>query len=475
MEGNMKRLVVLAAAAVLAAPSWGAKKPQIIDGTHGYYAGDYVEVTDPLVKAEIEKFRDRKLALMMHFGIYSQLGIHESWPLVDAEASWSRSLVDWTEGEELKRQYVGMWKSFNPVRLQPERWAALAKKDGFRYLVFTTKHHDGFCLFDSKYTDYKVTNPECPFSRNKNADIVKSVFDAFRAEGLAISCYFSKPDWHHPDYWDNCGLGRKTSRWPSYDVKKDPERWARFVAFTRSQILELVRDYGPFECLWLDGGQVQRRAGLDINIEDIVAEARKIRPGLIAADRTAGGMAENIITPEQTVPEKPLMVPWESCVTMGTGFSYRYDDTYKSPRELIHLLVDIVAKGGNLALNVAPGPDGRLPQPAIDRMDAMGAWLKANGAAIYGTRVLAPYRVSGWAFTRGKDGQAYAIRLWKEGERHVVRPVVPKAFDGSAVRRVVHLATGAEIPFNRTDSGLLLRLPDGVEADAYADAFRLEP
>ena len=99
---------------------------------------------------------------------------------------------------------------------------------------------------------------------------------------------------------------------------------------------------------------------------------------------------------------------------------------------------------------------------------------KANGAAIYGTRVLTPYRVSGWAFTRGKDGQSYAIRLWKEGERHVVRPVVPKAFDGSAVRRVVHLATGAEIPFDRTDSGLLLRLPDGLDADAYADAFRLE-
>ena len=253
-----------------------------------------------------------------------------------------------------------------------------------------------------------------------------------------------------------------------------PAARGRFVAFTRNQILELVRDYGPFECLWLDGGQVQRRAGLDINVEDIVAEARKIRPGLIAADRTAGGMAENIITPEQTVPEKPLSVPWESCVTMGTGFSYRYDDSYKSPRELIHLLVDVVAKGGNLALNVAPGPDGRLPQPAIDRMNAMGDWLRKNGAAIYGTRVLAPYRVGDWAFTQGKDGSDYAVRLWKEGERRVVRPVVPKDFDGSAVRRVVHLGTGAEIPFARSDDGLSLRLPLGVDADIYADAFLLE-
>ena len=446
----------------------------IIDGTHGYMPETYVEVTDPSVKAELEKFRDRKLALMMHFGIYTQLGIHESWPLVDAEAAWSRSLVDWSEGDDFKRQYIGMWKSFNPVRLQPERWAALAKKNGFKYLVFTTKHHDGFCLFDSKHTDFKVTNPQCPYSKNPDADIVKRVFDAFRAEGLEISCYFSKPDWHHPDYWENCGIGRKTSRWPSYDVKKNPERWARFVRFTRSQILELVRDYGPFACLWLDGGQVQRRAGLDIGIEEIVAEARKIRPGLIVADRTAGGMAENIITPEQTVPEKPLAMPWESCVTMGTGFSYRYDDIYKPTRELIHLLVDVVAKGGNLALNVAPGPDGRLPQPAVDRMEAMGAWLRANGEAIYSTRVLAPYRTDDWAFTKGEKAQAYAIRLWKTGERRVIRPVLPKEFDDTGVRRVVHLSSGAEIPFTRTEAGLRLNLPAHLDTDEIADAFRIE-
>lgn len=474
MTGNGRRLVLSAILTCcgIVAYAGNAPVPQIIDGTHGYMPETYVEVTDPLVKAELERFRNRKLGLMMHFGIYSQLGIHESWPLVDAEAKWSRKLVDWTtDGETLKKQYLGMWKSFNPVRLEPERWATLAKKDGFKYLVFTAKHHDGFCLFDSKYSDFKVTNPECPFSKDARADIVKNVYNAFRKEGLAISCYFSKPDWHHPDYWDNCGVGWQTTRWPSYDVKADPARWARFVAFTRNQILELVRDYGPFECLWLDGGQVQRRAGLDINIEEIVAEARKIRPGLIVADRTAGGMAENIITPEQTVPENPLSMPWESCVTMGTGFSYRYDDTYKSPRELIHLLIDVVAKGGNLALNVAPGPDGRLPQPAIDRMDAMGAWLKKNGAAIYGTRPLEPWRVGDWAFTQGKDGSAYAIRLWKDGERRVLRIVIPDDFDGTAVRRVIHLASGTEIPFDRTSDGLLLRLPETLAADECADAF----
>ena len=475
MLGNGRKLVLAAVAA--GALALGAaekeKKDVIIDGTHGYMPDEYVQTDDPLVRAELEKFKDRKLGLMMHFGMYTQLGIHESWPLVDSAAKWSRSLVDWAEGEDFKRQYLAMWKSFNPVRFQPERWAALARKDGFRYLVFTTKHHDGFCLFDSKYSDFKVTNPECPFSKNPKADIVKHVFNAFRKEGLAISCYFSKPDWHHPDYWDNCGLGYRTTPMPSYDVKADPARWKRFASFVREQILELVRDYGPIDCIWLDGGHVQRRNGLEINIEDIVLAARKIHPGLVAADRTAGGMAENIITPEQTVPPKPLLVPWESCVTMGTGFSYRYDDTYKSPRVLIHLLVDVVAKGGNLALNVAPGPDGRLPWPAIDRMNAMGAWLAKNGKAIYGTRPLEPYRVGDWAFTQGKDGTAYAIRLWKDGERRILRIVIPNDFDNSAVRRAVHLASGTEIPFERTPDGLLLRLPETLAADAYADAFAI--
>lgn len=474
----MSRVKKMVFAAILvcggiAAYAGDASVPQVVDGTHGYMPETYVEVTDPLVKAELEKFRDRKLGLMMHFGIYTQLGIHESWPLVDAEAKWSRELVDWTDGETLKKQYLGMWKSFNPVRLEPERWASIAKKDGFRYLVLTTKHHDGFCLFDSKYSDFKVTNPECPFSKDPRADIVKNVYNAFHKEGLAISCYFSKPDWHHPDYWDNCGVGWQTTRWPSYDVKTDPERWARFVAFTRNQILELVRDYGPFECLWLDGGQVQRRAGLDINIEEIVTEARKIRPGLIVADRTAGGMAENIITPEQTVPPKPLMVPWESCVTMGTGFSYRYDDTYKSPRELIHLLIDVVAKGGNLALNVAPGPDGRLPKPAIDRMDAMGAWLAKNGKAIYGTRVLNPYRVGDWAFTAGKNGERYAIRLWRDGEGDTRILKLPESFAG-VVKAVVRLESGGVSSVVVRNGAPMFELAAGEHADLYADAFELK-
>lgn len=447
----------------------------VANGVHGYMPGNYVVPEEPEVCDRLEWFMDQKLALMMHFGMYSQLGVFESWPLSDADAHWSRAQIDWTDdGEEFKRQYWDLWKSFNPVRLQPDKWASLAKDNGFRYLVFTTKHHDGFCLFDTRYTDFKTTNPECPFSKDHRADIVRHVFDAFRARGLGIAAYFSKPDWHNEDYWEDHGVGRHVSCMPTYNVKANPEKWARFREFTKNQIVELMRDYGPIDVIWLDGGQVQRKAGLDIGIEDIIAEARKYKPDLISADRTAGGPCENVITPEQTVPPEPLSVPWESCITMGTGFSYRYDDTYKSPRELVHLLLDVVAKGGNLALNVAPGPDGRIPEPAIVRMEALGAWLRANGEGIYATRPAAPFARKDWRFTGAKDERTlYAFRLWREGERDVLPLLIPVA-EPETVTGVRHLATGARMPFRAVDGGIAIRLPENTRTNPFADGFALD-
>ena len=446
----------------------------ITGGIHSYQPENYIPPSDLQVQQRLETFRDRKLGLMIHFGLYSQLGIIESWPLVDAEASWSRCQVDWTDGESFKREYLGLIKSFNPLRLQPEVWAETTRRNGFKYLVFTTKHHDGFCLFDSKHSNFKVTSPACPYSTHAQPDIVRAVFDAFRAKGLGISCYFSKPDWHHVDYWENFGLGYQTDRMPSYDVEEQPERWARYRQFVRNQILELMSGYGQIDCLWLDGGQVQRRYGLDIGIEDIVAEARKLQPGLIAVDRAVGNTCEDVITPEQTVPPVPLSMPWESCITMGGGFSYRYDDTFKSPRELVHLLIDVVAKGGNLALNVAPGPDGRLPTPAVERMDAMGEWLKGNGEAIYATRVLAPYRVGDWAFTQDKEGVRYAIRLWREGEARERTLQLPESLPFQ-VGSVVRLATGERSDVHSEKGRYTFDFAADDHPDPFADAFRLEP
>jgi alpha-L-fucosidase len=471
---NRKKRTALCALVLLSlsASAFGAADG-ITDGVHGYTPKGYVQPTEPEVRRHLEWFKDQKIALMMHFGLYSNLGLIESWALSDSDgAKWSRREVTWTkDGETFKRQYYGLNRSFNPVRFQPEEWARVAKDAGFRYLLFTTKHHDGFCLFDSKYTDFKTTAPECPFSTHPRADIVKHVFNAFRAEGLGIAAYFSKPDWHHDDYWEGYGLGRKTTRMPTYDVRKHPEKWARFKAYTRNQILELIQNYGKIDVIWLDGGQVQRRCGLDIDIEKIIADARKIQPWLISADRVAGGSCENVITPEQTIPKRPIAVPWESCITIGKSWGYHFDDEYKSAETLISLLIDIVAKGGNLALNVGPQPDGRLPHQALERLARIGKWLKANGEAIYATRPLPPFREGVWAFTRARvTGAKYAIRLWKGAAQTGGRQTLPA---GVSAAKVVHVASGRTFACASDGKLTSFELPKDFVADAAADVFRL--
>ena len=382
----------------------------IINGTHGYTADDYIYPEDSAVRNRLEWFRDQKLALMIHFGLYSQPGICESWPLSDHDSAWSRAQVDWeTDGNKFREQYFNLNKSFNPIRFQPDVWADIADKSGFKYLIFTTKHHDGFCLWDTNETDYKATAPECPFSTHKHADIVKSVFNAFREKGLAIAAYFSKPDWHVDSFWAK-DQEKYPGEWrmPTYDVGEKPEIWEKFRKFTHSQIMELMSGYGLIDILWFDGGQVSPHIGLDLKMEDIARESREINPELLIVDRTIGGEYENYITPECTVPDEALLVPWESCLTLGTGFSYRYDDAYKSCGEIIKLLIDIVCKGGNLALNIAPSPDGRLPQPAVESVLGMGEWLKKYGEGIYGTRPIAPYKKNGVCYTK-KENLIYAF------------------------------------------------------------------
>ena len=287
----------------------------IKQGMHGCSREDeYVRPQDPLIQERLEWFQDQKLALMMHFGLYSQLGICESWPLSNEDAEWSREAICWEKDEAVfRQQYVSLNKSFNPVCMEPEKWAEMAARNGFKYLIFTTKHHDGFCMFDTKLTDYKVTSPDCPFHTHKHANIAKSVFDAFREKGIAIAAYFSKPDWHCPWYWAE-GQELPVGHWrnPTYDPAQKPELWEKYIQFTHGQIMELMQDYGRIDVLWLDGGQVAPQNGQDIRLSEVVKEARKIQPWLLTADRTVGGENENYITPEQSVPSAPIRVPWEA-------------------------------------------------------------------------------------------------------------------------------------------------------------------
>lgn len=437
------------------------KEEVVQQGVHNYSAVDsYVKPTDPAVLEKLEWFQDQKLALMIHWGIYCQLGIVASWALSDKDADWSRHQVNWTDdGEKFKEQYYALNKSFNPIRFQPEEWAQTAKDCGFKYLILTTKHHDGFCLWDTRYSDYKVTAPDCPYHVSEHADLVKSMFDAFREKGLGIGAYFSKADWHTPYYrTPELPDPNPSDRGPMYSPAAEPERWGNFVQYTKNQVLELCEGYGPIDILWFDAGWVCASNGQDIRLGEIVDEARKIQPGILSVDRTVGGPYENYVTPEMCVPEEPLGVPWESCLTLGADFTYEYADRYKSPRELVNTLVGIVAKGGNLALNVSPQPDGRIPVDAMDSLQGLGEWLKVYGEAIYGTRVCAPYKSGNISFTRKGDA-VYAIRLFPVAQESVDSKLfIPYA---GKVSKVTMLDSGEDVSFVPGESGITVTVPAG--------------
>ncbi|HOD84193.1 MAG: Alpha-L-fucosidase [Planctomycetes bacterium ADurb.Bin126] len=377
--------------------------------------GDSID--DDLLKQRLEWFQDLKFGFMMHWGIYSQWGCIESWPLVEVD-KWARpdDLPAWVQRgkdiERFKKDYFALNKTFNPRKFDPAKWVSAARSAGMKYVVFTTKHHDGFSLFDTRQTDFRITAADCPFHTNPRANVVREVFTAFRKAGFPIGAYFSKSDWHSPYYWDPSAPAR--TRNPNYDTLKEPEKWGKFVKFVHGQIEELVTGYGPIDILWLDGGQV-RPPKQDIRMDELAAMARQHQPNLIIVDRTVGGKYENYRTPEQQVPPKPLPYVWESCLTMGDQWSYKPDDKYKSTHRLIHLLVEVVSKGGNLILNVGPDPDGQLPPTALERMREIGEWLKVNGEAIFATRAVAPYRDGKVAFTR-KGKTVCAIYLADEGE-----------------------------------------------------------
>lgn len=445
------------------------------NGVHNYSEEkDYVWPTDKDVLEKLEWFMDNKLALMMHWGAYCQIGVVESWALSDDDGDWSRTEIDWVkDGEQFKREYFDLNKTFNPIRFQPDKWAKAAKEAGFKYYILTTKHHDGFCMWDTKYTDYKITGSESPYKNNENANVVKKIFDAMRKEGLGITAYFSKADWHCPDYWnDGFERGTKTWRGPSYRPDEHPEIWQRFEDFTWNQVNELCDDYGPIDALWFDAGWVCKESGQDIHLGEHIEKIRAKHPGILSVDRTIGGPYENYVTPEQCVPEKPLNIPWESCITMGTSFSFKYEDNYKSPREVIALLCDIVCKGGNLALNVGPQPDGRIPAGALKTMEGMGKWLSKYGDAIFATRVCAPYKKDGVCFTVKKDkSRVFAIKCYENEEASKEEKVwIPYTGEFS---KVTDMYDNTEVNVEKAEGGFYVRV-NSLEEAAIAKVFEIQ-
>ena len=410
----------------------------------------YIPEDDPLVIQKIEEWQGLKFGLLIHWGPYSQWGIVESWSICAEDYGWCKRSMD--DYQAYKTRYEQLPETFNPVAFNPEKWAKAAKEAGMRYVIFTTKHHDGFCMFDTKYTEYRITAENVPFHTNPGSNIALEIFEAFRREGFWTGAYFSKPDWHSDDYWwSNFAT---PDRNVNYDPAAYPERWESFVEFTHNQILELMTDYGPMDILWLDGGWVQkipaeklgelykREVSLsptgfikrkfvsqDIRMDELVNKCRERQPGLIVVDRAVEGKNQNYLTPENRVPEKALPYPWESCIISGGGWSHTPDATYMSGREGIHLLIDIVAKGGNLLLNIAPGPDGTWQPGAYRLLKEYADWMKVNGQAIYNTSAYFPYEEGNLRFTESPQGDVYIFILSEEGQ-----PAPPKVITTRAVK-----------------------------------------
>ena len=389
----------------------------------------YTVPTDAKVREKLADWKKIKFGLLMHWGTYSQWGVVESWSICPEDEGWTQRRgpysADWYT---YLKAYENLQTTFNPVKFNPERWAAAAKDAGMKYVVFTTKHHDGFCMFDSKETDYKITGSQSPFANNPKANVAKEVFSAFRNQGFMTGAYFSKPDWNTKDYWWRYFPPK--DRNVSYDPKKYPQRWEDFKTFTYNQIQELMTGYGTMDILWLDGGWVRPKSSIDTTVEwqrtithnqdidmpKIAAMARTHQPGLLVVDRTVHGEYENYVTPEQQVPATYLPYPWESCITLGNSWSYVPGDQYKSSRKVIHMLTDIISKNGNLLLNVGPGPDGEWDSLAYNRLEAIGKWMKINGEAVYESEADPNLPRQGkWAFTR-KGTDVYAIYQVAENE-----------------------------------------------------------
>jgi alpha-L-fucosidase len=383
-------------------------------------------------------FEDARFGMFIHWGHSSQQGIELSWPMVGG--------VFAIPGSQPVRvdDYHASAATFDPKQYEPATWARLAKRCHMQYAVFTTKHHDGYCMWDTKTTDFSIMR--APYGR----DIVRQYVDAFRAEGVRPGFYFSLADWHHPDY-PAFAQEDQPYRFPQGKAV-DPERWHKFVDVMFAQIHELLTNYGEIAVIWFDGGW--ERTIEQWRAKDLEKMIRELQPGILINDRLPG--SGDYVTPEQFVPPRPPARAWETCMTMNESWAYNPADTrYKSARQLVHTLCEVAGRGGNLLLNVGPRGDGSLPPEQSERLGAIAGWMEKHAESIIG----AAAGLEAWQFygpsTRRRD-TVFLHLLMRPYETVVVRGVKVKR-----VRAVRVVGSGEELRFTtRTTIPDMLLNPD---------------
>ncbi|PRB09220.1 alpha-L-fucosidase [Microbacterium sp. MYb62] len=378
----------------------------------------YSPPRDPLSAAALERWRDHKFGIIIHWGLYTGLGFDGSWTLCRTNDEASMLLPDWFDGDEdaWSAFYAQSRRSFDPSSFDAEEWATASAGAGARYVIVTSKHHDGFSMYDTAQSDYRITAADVPFGR----DALRETFDAFRDAGLETGVYFSKADWHHPGYWSP--EESIVDRFHNYDIAAHPNRWEEFRRFTAAQIDELLTDYGDINVLWLDAGWVHAPEE-DLRMPELAERARALQPGILVVDREVHGPQEDYRTPEQRVPESRLDWPWESCVTLSDTWCATTEDETdaKTPEEIVDMLVHVVARGGNLLLGIGPDRNGAMPPSYARVLAGVGAWLESNGAAIFGTRPVPREWIRG---NGGRESLDAAGRTWwltsHDGRLHLI-------------------------------------------------------
>lgn len=375
-------------------------------------------------------FDEARLGVFVHWSHSSQLGCDLSWPLVGGVAVGGMSSTE----IPIATYHAGA-DTFCPSPGAARQWAALAAEAGAKYAVLTTKHHDGFALWPSALSDWTIART--PY----RGDLVGEFAEACRAEGLRVGFYHSLSDWHQPDY-PAFTEADKPYAFIGYR-RPDPEAWARYLAVLHGQVRELLTDYGTVDVLWFDG-QWERTAA-EWKADELRAMIRSLQPACLVNERLPATDTD-FETPEQFLPPTPPGGRWEMCLTMGGSWGYQLDDDYKSPAALVHTLCEVAGKGGNLLLNVGPGPDGSLPPEQEERLRAIGAWMGRHGGdhggdPIHGTTAgLEPWQWYGPSTQRGD--RVFLFALARPYESVTIRGVPVRR-----VERVVHVATGEELPF----------------------------
>lgn len=343
--------------------------------------------------------------MFIHWDHASQSGLELSWPLVGGVFS-----LPYCQNVPVE-EYHATAKTFNPQLYNPQEWAQQATRLRMQYVIFTTKHHNGYAMFHTSHEQFSVQSS--PYGK----DIVREFTDAMRAEGLRIGFYFSLSDWHHLDY---PAFTEADKPYAFNQLRQPtPDQWERYLTFMFSQVRELLTNYGPVDILWFDGQW--ERTPEQWQVQELQAMIRQLQPNILLNDRLPG--FGDFDTPEQFVPAQPPERAWETCMTMNESWGYNPSDTdFKSVRQLIHSLCEVASKGGNLLLNVSPMGDGCLQPEQVERLKVIEQWMASNAESIIGTEP----GLESWQFygpSTRKGNRVYLHLLMRPYETVVVRGV----------------------------------------------------